>query len=380
MAFHSMTVNNQPDIDFPGALVIVNQPGAAPSEMQTQVTQKVEAAIRGVNGIDEIDSSIREGYSQTFVQFQIGTPIDRAVNDLRDAMAQIRGSLPDGILEPQVQRVDISGEPISFIAAETTDMSLEELSWYIDNDVARRLRALNGVAAVAREGGVDREINVTLDPTALQAQGITAAQVSAQLRQVNTNATGGRAEIAGSEQSVRVVGNARTSYDLSQTMISVGANRSVRLADVARVQDSYSEQRTYAKLHGKQVISFNVQRAKGKSDLEVYNEVWAELHKIEKGDLRIRFSEISNTVDYTKSQYKSSMEALFEGAILAVVVVYLFLRDGRATAISGLAIPLSAIPTFWFMSLLGINLNEISAIMPLTTQVDCDRKSGTGRC
>jgi multidrug efflux pump subunit AcrB len=362
VAFHSLSVNNKPDIDFPAAVVVISQPGAAPSEMETQVTQKVEAAIRGVNGIDEIDSSIREGNSQTVVQFQIGTPIDRAVNDVRDAIAQVRGNLPEGILEPQVQRIDISGDPISFVAAETRDMSLEQLSWYVDNDVGRQLRGVPGVAAVEREGGVDRQIRVILDPAGLQAQGITAAQVNQQLRQVNTNATGGRAEVAGSEQSVRVIGNAKTAFDLSQTQIVVGGGRSVRLADIARVEDSYSEQRTYAKLHGQQVVSFNIQRAKGKSDLDVYNGAWTELHKIEKANPKIHFSEISNTVDYTKSQYKSSMEALFEGAFLAVLVVYLFLRDGRATAISALAIPLSAIPAFWFMSLMGINLNFLSLL------------------
>ena len=362
ISFNGMTVTNNPDIDFPGATVIISQPGAAPAEMENQITQKVEAAARGVNGVEEIDSSIREGSSQTFVQFKIGTPTDRAVNDLRDAVAQIRGDLPDGILEPQVQRVDIAGDAIVYIAAETSDLSLEQLSWDIDNDVARRLRGVSGVAAVSREGGVDREIRVVLDPSALQAQGITAAAVNAQLRQVNLNATGGRAEIAGSEQSVRVIGNAKTSYDLSQTQISVGGGRTVRLADIARVEDSYSEQRTLAKLHGRQVISFNIQRSKGSSDVTVYDAVWKELRAIQKEDPRVQFSEISNEVDYTKSQYKSSIEALIEGALLAVLVVYLFLRDGRATAISALAIPLSAIPSFWFMSLIGLNLNFLSLL------------------
>ena len=360
VAFSRMTVNNNPDIDFPAVYVTINQPGAAPSEMQTQVTQKVEAAIRGVNGVDEIDSTVREGDSGTFVQFQIGTNTDRAVNDVRDAVSQIRGDLPEGILQPQVSRIDISDDPITFMAAETSSMTLEELSWYVDNDVAHKLRAVPGVAAVSREGGVDRQIRVVLSPMALQTQGITAAQVNQQLRQINLNATGGRAEIAGSEQAVRVLGNARTAYELSQTHIALPGGRSVRLADIADVQDSYSEQRTIAKLHGQQVISFNVQRAKGFSDLTVYDGVQAALKKIQADDTRVRFSEISNGVDYTRDQYTSSIEALVEGAILAVFVVFLFLRDKRATAISALAIPLSAIPSFWFMSLLGINLNGMS--------------------
>jgi multidrug efflux pump subunit AcrB len=362
IAFAGMQVNNNPDIDFPAAIVNVSQPGAAPNEIETQITQRVESAIRGVNGVDEINSSVSEGSSQTFVQFQIGTPTDRAVNDVRNAIAQIRGNLPEGILEPQVTRVDISGDPILYVGAKTSDMSLEELSWYVDNTVAKRLLAVPGVAAVNRTGGVDRTIRVILDPAALQAQGVTAAQVNQQLRQSNINAGGGRAEIAGSEQSVRVLGNARDAYQLSQTQIALPGGRFVKLADLGEVKDSYSEQRTLAKQDGRQVVSFEVQRAKGASEVTTYDKAWAELKTIQKENPKVQFSEIFNQVDYTKAQYTSAMEGLIEGAILAVLVVLLFLRDIRATLISALAIPLSAIPAFWFMNLLGITLNGLSLL------------------
>jgi multidrug efflux pump subunit AcrB len=362
IAFSGMQVNNNPDIDFPAAIVGVSQPGAAPNEMETQITQRIESAIRAVNGVDEINSTVSEGYSQTFVQFEIGTDTDRAVNDVRNAVAQARGSLPDGILEPEVSRVDFSAQPIMFIGAETTDMSLEQLSWYIDNTIAKRLLAVPGVAAVSRTGGVDRTIRVILDPAALQAQGITAAQVNQQLRAVNLNAGGGRAEVAGSEQSVRVLGNAKDAYDLSQMQISLPGGRMVKLADLGQVKDSYSEQRTIAKQDGREVVSFEVQRAKGASEVTTYDEAWKELRKLQKEDPRVRYSEIFNQVDYTKAQYKSAMEGLFEGAILAVLVVLLFLRDIRATLISALAIPLSAIPAFWFMNLMGITLNGLSLL------------------
>ncbi len=362
IAFAGMQVNNNPDIDFPAVQVNVSQPGAAPAEMEMQVTQRIEAAIRGVNGVDEINSSIREGNSSTFVQFEIGTPTDRAVNDVRNAIAQVRSNLPDGILEPQVTRVDIAGDPIFYAAAETTSMSLEQLSWYVDNTIGKRLLGVEGVAAVERLGGVDRQIRIILDPAALQAQGITAAQVNSQLRQSNLNAPGGRAEIAGSEQSVRVLGNASSAYSLSQTQIALPGGRYVKLADLGEVKDAYSEQRSIAKMNGRQVVSFGVTRAKGASEVTVYDEAWDELHKIEKDDSRIKFREIINNVDYTKQQYKSAMEGLLEGAVLAVFVVFLFLRDIRATLISALAIPLSAIPAFWFMSLMGITLNGLSLL------------------
>ena len=362
IAFARMQVNNAPDIDFPAAIVSVSQPGAAPNELETQVTQRIESAIRGVNGVEEMSSSVREGNSTTFVQFQLGTPTDRAVNDVRNVVAQIRGNLPEGILEPQVTRVDAEDEPITVVGAQTTDMTLEQLSWYIDNTVAKRLLGLPGVAAVSRSGGVDRTIRVILDPAALQAQGITAAQVNQQLRQSNINAPGGRAEIAGSEQSVRVLGNARDAYQLSQTQIALPGGRFVRLADVGEVKDSASEQRSIAKMNGQQVVTFQVQRSKGSSEVTAYDAAWNEMKKLEKENPKVRFSEIYNTVDYTKSQYSSAMEGLIEGAVLAVFVVLLFLRDIRATAISALAIPMSAIPAFAFMSMLGITLNFMSTM------------------
>ena len=361
-AFATMEVTERPDIDFPAATVNISQPGAAPSEMVNQVTQRVEAAIRGVEGIDEINSDVREGNSNTFVQFKIGVPTDRAVNDVKAAIDQIRGDLPEGILEPQINRVDIGGDGFVFIAVEATDMSLPELSWYVDNKVSRRLLGQQGVAQVQREGGVDRQIRVILDPAALQAQGITAAQINQQLRSINLDASGGRAEIAGSEQTVRVLGNAASAAALGNTQIALPGGRFVRLNDIAQVRDASAEPRSAAVLGDKPVVSFNVARAKGASVVTAYDATWAELRKIEQEDPRVKFVEINNSVDYTKGQYSSSMKALVEGAALAVLVVFLFLRDIRATVISAVAIPLSAIPAFWFMDLMNINLNFLSLL------------------
>jgi multidrug efflux pump subunit AcrB len=361
LSFNRMSVNDSPEVDFPAAQITIVQPGAAPSEMETQVTILVEAAVRGVNGIDEINSSVREGSSSTFVQFAIGTPIDRAVNDIRDAVSNIRGDLPDGILEPQVSRVDVTGGALAYYSAEATDMTLEELSWYVDNTVAKRIRSIPGVASVERGGGVDREIRVVLDPAKLQSQGLTASQVNAQLRQLNLNAAGGRAEIGGTEQSVRVLGNAADAYALSQTNISVG-NRTVKLADIAAVRDSFAEQRSRSLMDGREVLSFGITRAKGASDVEIYDAVQEALQEMREKNPKVSYRELFTSVNYTKSQYKSAMRAMWEGALLAVIVVWLFLRDWRATLISAIAIPLSAIPAFWFMSMMGFTLNFLSLL------------------
>lgn len=362
LSFMRMDVNLNPDISFPAASVSISQPGAAPSELEIQVTRRVEAAVASITGVDEISSTIREGSSRTFVQFEIGTPIDQAVADVRDAVARIRGDLPEGILEPQVVREEADDYPVVYLSASSTAMTVEELSWYIDDTIARRMLDVSGVSVVSRTGGVSREIRVEIDPMRLQSYGITASQVNQQLRLTNLNAAGGRAEIAGSEQSVRVLGSAITARELGETQIAVGGGRTVKLNSIANVRDLWAEQTSYGIQDGRQVVSFMVQKAKGYSDVSVYNDVMAELERLETEDPRVHYTELFTPVEYIEGQYASSMRALIEGALLAVIVVFIFLRDWRATIISAIAIPLSAIPAFWFMSMLGFSLNMVTLL------------------
>jgi multidrug efflux pump subunit AcrB len=361
-AFMRMDVNLNPDVSVPGASVSISQPGAAPPELEIQITRRVEAAVRGIEGVTEINSFIREGNSNTFISFEIGTPVDRAVTDVRDAVARIRGDLPDGILEPQVQREENDDYPVVYMSAESTAMTVEQLSWFIDDTINRRLMSVEGVSIVSRTGGVSREIRVELDPLRMQSQGISAAQVNQQLRAINVNAAGGRAEIAGSEQSVRVLGSALTAHALGETQLSIGGGRTIRLNSIASVRDQWAEQTSYGIQNGRQVVSFMVQKAKGYSDVSVYNDVMKQLKELEKADPRVSYTLLFTPVQYIEGQYESSMRALVEGALLAVVVVLLFLRDWRATLISAIAIPLSAIPAFWFMDMLGFTLNMVTLL------------------
>jgi len=362
VSFMRMSVNQNPEITFPGVYVQISQPGAAPTELETQVTQKVEAAVRNLEGVEEINSTVSEGSSGTFVQFSIETPVDRATTDVRDAIAQIRGSLPEGIIEPQVQRVSINGNALANFSVEATDMTMEQLSWFVQDTVSRRLLAIDGMQQVETHGAVNREIRVILKPEKMQAQGITASQLNQQLMQMNMNAAGGRAEVAGAEQSVRVLGNARDAYTLAQQQIQLGGGRSVRLADIADVRDGFGEQRTLAIMDGKPVVSFGLKRSRGASDVAVFNAAVKELAKIEKEYPKVHFIQRANSVKYTLRNYKAAMRSMIEGAVLAVAVVFLFLRDKRATAISALAIPLSAIPTFWILSLMGFTLNFMTLL------------------
>jgi multidrug efflux pump subunit AcrB len=362
LAFAGMKVQDMPDIEFPVVIVQINQPGAAPSEIETQVTQRVESAVRTLQGVQSISSTASEGGTFTVVEFKIGEDINQAVNEVKNAVDQIRGELPDGILEPQIFKELTSSEAIAYFAVSADDMTMEQLSWFIDDTVTKKLLGVKGLAEVTRGGGVSREIVVMLDPARMQSLGVTASQVNQVLRQLNLNAAGGKAEIAGSRQSVRVLGNAQNAYELSQTEIALGGGRTVKLADFAAVSDSYGEVTSLGKANGKQVVTFGITRARGESDVEVYDGALAKIAEIEKENPGLSFTRLFTSVDYTKGQYESSIAAMIEGAVLAVIVVFFFLRDWRATVISSIAIPLSAIPSFWFLDQMGITLNTLSLL------------------
>lgn len=342
VSFIRLPINLNPDISFPLIIVQVSQPGAAPAEIESQVTQKVEGAVRSVSGVRNISSRASEGGSFTSVEFEIGTPLDRALNDVRDAVSKVRGDLPEGINEPQVNRVDIEGGAIAYYAVSTTDRSPEQLSWFVDNDISKRLLSISGVAQVSRGGGEDREIRVELDPARMQALGVTAAEVNQQLRLVNLNAPGGRAQVGGGEQSIRVLGTAATALRLGQTQIRVAGGAVVRLSDLAEVRDAVAERRSIERLNGRAAVTFGVSKSRGASDVSTADRVEAEVAKILKENPDIAITRVFTTVENTRRTYRSALTAMIEGSVLAVLVVFVFLRDWRATAISALAIPLSA--------------------------------------
>jgi multidrug efflux pump subunit AcrB len=361
-AFIRLPVNLNPDISYPMVTVTISQPGAAPTEMETQIAQKVEGSIASIGNVRNITTWIIEGQVYTSIEFQIGTPVDRAVTDVRDAVTKVRNDLPQGILEPLIERVNVDGDAIAYYAVTTTSRTPTELSWFVDNTVTKRLLAVAGVAQVSRSGGVSREIRVELDPARLQALGLTAVEVNEQLRALNLDAAGGRADVGGGEQSIRVLGGAKSAEDLADTQIIARGGRFYRLRDVAEVHDGIEEVRSVARLNGRPATAFGVYKAKGASDVAVAKAVQQELDKIVAENPFLQITLISTTVDHTKRTYHSSLSAFIEGSILAVGVVWLFLRSGRATIIAALAIPLSAIPTFAFMEWMDFTLNQITLL------------------
>ena len=363
ISFRTMSVTRFPNIDIPIVQVLITQSGSAPSELESQVTKKVEDAVSSLNGVWHILSTVTDGSSSTIVQFNVGSvDIDRALNDVKDQIAKIRGDLPRTIDEPIVSRVDVEGLPIVTYAASAPGMSVEQLSWFIDDAVARDLQSIPGVGEVRRFGGVDREIRVSLNPEKLLALGVTAAAVNEQVRADNVDLGGGRGEVAGQEQAIRTLAGARSVADLAALPIALAGGRKVRLDELGTVVDGAAEPRTFSRLFDEPIVSFGVTRAKGASDVTVDQRIAERLAKIQAAHPEVAFTKVDTQVDNELGNYHSTMETLIEGALLAIVVVFVFLRDLRATIVTALALPLSIIPTFWAMDAIGFSLNLVSLL------------------
>lgn len=361
-SFQGLPVTRFPNVDIPVVQVRIYQSGAAPSELETQVTKRVEDAVAGINGVKHIKSDVSEGASVSTVEFRLETDTDRALNDVKDAIQRIRTDLPRTIEEPVISRLEIEGLPIVTYAARAPAMTPEELSWFVDDTVTPIIQGVKGVSSVARIGGVEREIRVDLDPSRLLAYGITAGDISNQLRATNVDLAGGRGEIAGREQAIRTLAGKKSVEDLAATMIAISGGRKVRLDDLGTVTDATAESRTFAELNGRTVVAFSVSRSKGASDTTVADSVAETVSNLSKQYPDVELSRIDNTVDYTMGVYHSTMKTLIEGAILAILVVFVFLRDLRATIIAAIALPLSIIPAFWAIDAMGFSLNLISLL------------------
>ncbi|MGL4437756.1 MAG: efflux RND transporter permease subunit [Bosea sp. (in: a-proteobacteria)] len=362
MSFMKLPVTRFPNIDIPLVSVLITQSGAAPTELETQITKRVEDAVANIAGAKRVISTLTDGTSQVVVEFRLDVNTDRALNDVKDAIAKIRADLPRTIDEPIIQKIDVEGQSILTYAASSPGKTLEQLSWHVDDTIARELQGLKGVGRVDRYGGVDREIRVSLDPDRLLALGITSAEVNRQVRATNVDLAGGRGQVGGQEQAIRTLAGARTVQELADAKITLTGGREVRLRELGTVEDSNSEPRSFGRLNGQPVVSFAVFRTKGSSELSVKDVVEARLKNLRAQYPDVQIQSIDDAVAFTYGNYKSAMTTLLEGAALAVLVVLLFLRNWRATLITAIALPLSAIPTFWIMDMLGFSLNLVSLL------------------
>lgn len=362
MAFRAMKIQDLPDVEVPTISVMASLSGASPAQLETEVARKIENSLATVQGVKHIQSTLTDSNVNIAVEFRLDKPMQEAIDDVRDAIARIRSDLPADLRDPVIKKVELSGEPILTYTIASSRLDDESLSWFVDNEVSKTLLAIPGVGAVARVGGVSRELRVDLDPARLLALNTTATDISRQLRKVQQEASGGRADFGGTEHSVRTLATVQTIEEMAALELTLSDGRSVRLDQVAAISDTVAEPRSIALLDGKAVVGFEIVRMRGSGEVDVADGVRATLEVLKKKHPIISITEAFNRVDPVIENYDGSMWLLYEGAALAVLVVFLFLRDWRATFVSAVALPLSVIPTFVVIDLLGFTINMVTLL------------------
>ena len=362
LSFKAMKIQNFPDIDLPTVMVTAALPGAAPAQLETEVARKIENSIATLQGLKHIHTKVQDGAVTISAEFRLEKPVQEAVDDVRSAVSRVRSELPGDVRDPIVSKLDMAALPVLAFTVRSSTLDDEALSWFVDNEISKRLLSVRGVGGVARVGGVTREVRVALDPFKLQALNATAADVSRQIRQVQQDSAGGRTDVGGGEQPVRTLATVKSAQELGGLFLSLSDGRKIRLDQVATVSDTIAEPRSAALLNGKPVVGFEVSRSRGESEVSVGAAVQVALAELKALHPDLELTEAFNFVAPVEEEYQGSMALLYEGAALAVLVVWLFLRDWRATFVSSVALPMSAIPAFIGMYLLGFSVNVVTLL------------------
>ncbi|MBB4480738.1 efflux RND transporter permease subunit [Rhizobium etli] len=362
LAFKQLPIQNFPDMDLPTINVTATLEGAAPTQLETEIARKIEDGLAALSYLDHITTTITDGTVSIKVSFKLEKDSETALNEVRNAVDSVKGDLPAQMETPSVSKVTVQSSPLVTYAVRSTALNETELSWFVDNDLTKALLSVSGVGQVNRIGGIDREVHVDLDPATMASLGVTAATVSSQLKAVQMDTSGGLGEIGGTRQTLRTLGALPSVEALKGLKIPLANGQQVRLDDVASVTDSFAERSSMAYLDGKPVIAVEIKRSNGFSDSGVAADVDKAIKQFAAKHSNVEIDEAYSTIGPIIGNYDGSMHMLYEGAILAIIVVWLFLRDWRATILSAVALPLSVIPTFLVMYFAGFSLNIVTLL------------------
>ncbi len=360
--FLQMKVQQFPDIDLPAVVVTVTLPGAAPAQLENDVAKKIENQLTSINGIKHIRSSLQTGVATISTEFILDKDIQEAVDDVRSAVGEVRGDLPAAVNEPIITKVSTSGFPIVTYTVSADNMSVEDLSWFVDDTITKRLSDIQGVGSISRIGGLEREITVAADPIALSGLQFSIIQLSQQIAGIQQDSSGGEAEVGKTTQTIRVLGAVERADELNELQIAVPTGGTQALGRMAEVTDGPADISSVAKLDGQTVVAFDITRSRGASEVEVMARTDEALAQLSADMGNITINKAYDRATPVADDYQASLRMLIEGGILAVVVVFLFLRNIRATIVTAVALPLSIIPTFLGMYLFDFSLNIISLL------------------
>ena len=360
--FMQMKVQQFPDIDLPAVVVTVTLPGAAPSQLENDIAKKVENKLTSIEGVKHIRTTLQTGVATIATEFVLEKDIQEAVDDVRSAVGEVRGDLPAAANDPIITKVSTSGFPVVTYSVASENMNVEDLSWFVDDTITKRLSDIPGVSTVSRIGGLQREITVAADPITLSGLKLSITQLSNQITGIQQDSSGGEAEVGKTTQTIRVLGAVERASDLNNLQVAVPTGGTQALGRMAQITDGAADPSSIAKLDGETVVAFNITRSRGASEVEVMELVDAELAKLSADIGNIDIEKVYDRATPIAEDYQASLRMLIEGGLLAVVVVFLFLRNIRATFVAAVALPLSVIPTFLGMYLFGFSLNIISLL------------------
>ena len=360
--FMKMKVQQFPDIDLPAVVVTVTLPGAAPSQLENDIAKKIENKLTSIEGVSHIRTTLQTGAATIATEFTLEKDIQEAVDDVRSAVGEVRGDLPAAANDPIITKVSTAGFPVVTYSVAAENMSVEDLSWFVDDTVTKRLSDISGVSTVSRVGGLQREITVAADPIALSGLKFSISQLSQQIAGIQQDSSGGEAEVGNTTQTIRVLGAVERTKELNDLQVAVPTGGTQALGRMAKITDGAADPSSVAKLDGQTVVAFNITRSRGASEVDVMELVDEELAKLTADVGNISIEKVYDRATPIAEDYDASLRMLIEGGLLAVVVVFLFLRNIRATIVAAVALPLSVIPTFLGMYLFGFSLNIISLL------------------
>lgn len=351
-----------PNVDLPTITVAATLEGASPDQLETEVARKLENQIATLGDIESIRTNITEGSVSITVQFELEKDSEEALNLVRNAVDSTRSDLPADLRPPVVSKVTTTPFPVLTFVVTADNMDETELSWFIDNELEKALLSTPGVGKFSRVGGVDREIQVNLDSNAMYGLGVSAAAISQQIKSVQQDASGGRGDLGNSVQSFRTMGALHHVNEIADLEIPLSNGQHIQLKQVATVEDGIAERSSLALHNDKTVMLVEIYRLRGYSQVTLAKDIRSRLDRFRSLHPTVNIEEAFDSVKNVEENFKGSMQLMYEGALLAVIVVWWFLRDWRATFISAVALPLSVIPTFAVMQYLGFTLNILSLL------------------
>ncbi len=362
LGFISLGVDRFPNVDIPTVTVTVNNPGAAPGEVETEITKKLEDQINTVSGIDTLQSTSSEGRSQVTVQFVLSKDVNVAAQDVRDKINLIRNDLPETAEEPIIQKLDLASTPILQIAV-SAPLNQRELYDLADKKISDQIENVSGVGEVTVIGGGEREIQIFLNPERMRAYDVTATDVTAALQKQNQEIPGGRVEQGSTEITVRTMGKIQNVEDFKTIPVVKRDQYSVLMQDIAEIKDGAKETRSLSLLNGVSAVTIQVRKQSGENTLAVAGAVKEKLKQIQIGlPENVKMETVGDQTVFIQAAVNTVEEHLVLGSILACIVVFLFLWNARMTIISALAIPTSIVGTFAMMWALGYTLDTITML------------------